>query len=199
MFSTRIIGYIGLSIIIVSYACIFIAILNAPWFSWTSNALSDLGVHEGSALIFNGGLIASGILLTIFAFLIFRFWINIVEKIGGVLIFLSGIALIGIGVFTEEIGDVHMFFAIMFFVLISFSLMVLGFGFILNKRDKKLGYGGIICGLFNIFIWAFPWGSIGIVGVAIPEFLSSLSGVLWIAMFSHKVIRLNNTFRKRSD
>jgi len=64
----KISGACGILTPIVAFTCIFLAIASYPEFSWTGNALSDLGVQEGvTAVLFNSGLIFSGILALIFA------------------------------------------------------------------------------------------------------------------------------------
>jgi hypothetical membrane protein len=65
--SGRIFGLIGILIPIILIIFIFSAITMAPWFSWTDNAISDLG-ESGvpSATFFNYGIIITGFLLLIF-------------------------------------------------------------------------------------------------------------------------------------
>jgi hypothetical membrane protein len=86
---------------------ISLSINSAPEFSWMENALSDLGVMLGvTSVLFNYGLIISGILGFIFAtslFRVLRFEIN--RGLGGALIFsLACLALIAIGVFPRTLG-----------------------------------------------------------------------------------------------
>ena len=53
---------------IIAFICILTAIASYSPFSWTNNALSDLGVVSGiTASLFNFGLLASGILAFNFA------------------------------------------------------------------------------------------------------------------------------------
>jgi hypothetical membrane protein len=56
------------------YASIAVSIIFSPWFSWETNALSDLG-HSGTsnvAWIFNLGLLLSGFFLMIYAITAFK-------------------------------------------------------------------------------------------------------------------------------
>jgi len=62
----RVAGLCGVIVPVVAFSCIFIAISLSPWFSWTENALSDLGVG-GAAWVFNSGLMVGGILTMVFA------------------------------------------------------------------------------------------------------------------------------------
>ncbi|MEM4733673.1 MAG: hypothetical protein QXD70_04005, partial [Candidatus Bathyarchaeia archaeon] len=52
----KISGICGLLTPLMAFSCIFLAIYFAPEFSWTHNALSDLGVMPGvTAALFNYG------------------------------------------------------------------------------------------------------------------------------------------------
>jgi len=64
----KISGVSGVLAPLVAFTLISLAITSHPQFSWTGNALSDLGVVEGvTAVLFNSGLIIGGILAIIFA------------------------------------------------------------------------------------------------------------------------------------
>ncbi|MBC8497954.1 hypothetical protein H8D40_03130, partial [Candidatus Bathyarchaeota archaeon] len=60
-------GYFGIIAPIFGFAMVFWAISTAPWFSWTGNALSDLGVEGLTAIIFNDGLGMTACLLALFS------------------------------------------------------------------------------------------------------------------------------------
>jgi len=54
---------------VVAFGAILTATLVAPWFSWTGNALSDLGHHDrATATVFNGGLMAAGLVGAVFPY-----------------------------------------------------------------------------------------------------------------------------------
>ena len=70
----KISGVCGILTPLVAFTFISLAIASSPQFSWTDNALSDLGVVEGvTAVLFNSGLIIGGILAIIFASGLFIF------------------------------------------------------------------------------------------------------------------------------
>lgn len=56
------------------YMSIIVSLVLSPWFSWESNALSDLGhaVNSDVASIFNLGLLLAGFLLMIYALTVFQ-------------------------------------------------------------------------------------------------------------------------------
>ncbi len=175
---------------IVAYTFIFIAIANAPWFMWHKNALSDLGAHAGSDVIFNSGLMIAGILESIFAIGLLNNFKGIIRKIGAVILFLSAIALFGIGLFPETAGEIHFYFSVAFFVLFPIGIFVFSIPYVRkNENGRMLGFLAIGVFIASIIIWSFPWKSFGVTGVAIPEFLSSLCGAIWILAASFKLYK----------
>ena len=83
----KISGICGIITPLIAYTFILLAINYYPPFSWTDNALSDLGVVKGiTSVLFNSGLIIAGILTLVFATGLFRFLNErATGKIGGLL------------------------------------------------------------------------------------------------------------------
>lgn len=169
----RIAGLCGIAAPLVAFPCILISISLSPWFNWSTNALSDLGVREG-AWLFNSGLVAAGILSMIFASGI---WKALKEqalvRVGGALFFIDAFALFGIGVFSEAAGTIHTCFSAAFFVLFPLSLFLLGASSIV-AGSGKFGSFTILIGVMAAIPWAFSWK-----GVAIPETISALAASAW--------------------
>lgn len=168
----------GLFSIIIAYSSIIFSIAISNWFSWINNALSDLGAREPSAIIFNSGLILSGFFLFLFGLSLYFFFKSLLSKIGVSLFLLDSIALSMIGVFPETAGKIHLYFSIIFFVLTPISFIFLGISLILSN-SKKYGLFTIIIAILMIITWIIPWRNIGVKGVAIPEFISSLFASIW--------------------
>jgi len=177
---------------LVAYIFIFTAILNAPGFSWATNALSDLGVWSIPLvpILFNTGLIISGLLLLGFTINLFIEMEDILGKIGALVFILDALSLIGVGVFPEDIPLWHFFFSVMFFSLVPIALLIITADFVLRKENIELAALAVICAFLVVIIWAMPWSNIGVTGVAIPEFLSSLVGSLWVIGMSWKMLKL---------
>lgn len=177
--------YSGIFSPIVAYALIFSSIIQAKTFSWTSNALSDLGIVDPWSnymvpLLFNTGLILSGLLFSFFALGFTLTRRHLLGKVGGVLLFLDAISLTFIGIFPENVFEWHFFFSVMFFSLLPISLMILTAEFYVNMKNTDLALISIILAVSIIIIWAAPWRNVGVTGVALPEFLSSLCGSIWL-------------------
>jgi hypothetical membrane protein len=111
------------------------------------------------------------------------------EKIGLLILAWSAISLFSIGLFPETVGDIHLMASISFFLSFPIGILAYSIGLYLSKHGKMLMYLGLIVLVASIIIWFYPWESIGVTGVAIPEFLSSLFGVLWLLTFSYKILR----------
>ena len=166
-----------------SVISILIAVSVSPWFSWVSNALSDLGVSP-AALIFNQGLIVSGCLALAFSLFHFKIvkgsWGGLV---GNCFLVLASGSLIGIGVFTEAFVPHHFIFSVLFFVFVLFAFLSYGAGFIFEMDFKQLGVYCIIFGIIGIIAWALPvWD-----GVAIPEAITAFPAALFVVILSLRV------------
>jgi len=179
----------GLLAPIIAYTAIFIAIANAPWFTWYANALSDLGAHAGSDYIFNTGLMIAGILLLLFSIGLFLHFQDLLSKVGAIFLVLDSIALFAIGFFPETAGIIHFYVSVMFFVMFPLGYLIISVAFLLKKSNIWLAMLALIGAIASIIIWSFPWRSFGITGVAIPEFLSSLVGSIWIVAIALQLLR----------
>ncbi len=170
----RIAGLCGIAAPAVAFSLIFLAISLSPWFSWTANALSDLGVGE-AAWAFNSGLMVGGVLAASFAA---GLWVafrgRVLGRVGSILLFIDAVALFGIGLFSEAAGAIHEYFSVAFFVLFPLSLFLLGAGAVM-AGSKKFGSFTIVDGALAVLPWVFSWD-----GVAIPEAISALVASIWI-------------------
>jgi hypothetical membrane protein len=175
---------------IVAFSCITLAILYYPPFSWTDNALSDLGVVEGTtALVFNGGLIVSGILGLIFSMGVYGYLgKTALGKIGALLFALDTLALALIGIFPENVKPTHYYVSVMFFMLFPIAMLVLAAAFI-KKAEVKMGVFTFLVAAFASAVWIIHWtfgfGS----NVAIPETLSALAAAAWAIVLGIKVMK----------
>ncbi len=171
----RISGMCGIAAPIFGFSSILIAISYSPWFRWTENALSDLGVEGLSAVIFNSGLVFSGFLLLVFSMsLTHLFTEDILSRIGRWLFSFSSIDLCLVGIFSENFGVIHFYVSILFFTLLPLSLLCMGVRLVKTSSYKKLGFIALFSSVLVIGIWLPPWR-----GVAVPEFFSALMGSLW--------------------
>jgi hypothetical membrane protein len=175
---------------IVAFVCILIAIVSYPTFSWTNNALSDLGVVSGvTSSLFNFGLLASGVLAFNFAIfgLFTYFGKSWVGKIGSIIFAAATLALIAISVFNENFSPTHYLVSVAFFTLAPIALFILTFGFWLNHQRGIAAFTvavGVAAALPWILLFTFNY----VPNVAIPEFLSALALSVWAVFLGKKML-----------
>lgn len=182
----KISGISGIIAPFIAFTLILLAIAYSPDFNWTENALSDLGVQEGvTAILFNAGLIISGILTIIFATGLFTlFQGNLLGRIGAFIVVLDAFALTAIGVFPENVKPMHLYASVTFFTLFPISMFFLGAAF-LRMPKIKLGFLAFIAAIVAAIVWTIPFGK----GVAIPETLSALSVCVWSIVLGFKMLQ----------
>jgi hypothetical membrane protein len=172
---------------LVSYGMIFLAIMNAPWFSWYRNALSDLGARASSDLYFNSGLILAGFLEALFSIGLFLNLRGVVGEASAVVLFADSIALMCIGIFPETAGRIHFYVSVAFFLLYPIASILFGVHLLSHGKDRLFGVLSVVMAFICLAIWFLvPWRSMGVTGVAIPEFLSSLVGCVWMIYIAYK-------------
>jgi len=177
-----------------AFACILIAIASHPSFSWTNNALSDLGVISGiTGLLFNFGLCASGLLaLNFSAFGLFsNFKKNWAGKIGSAIFATATIALIAIGVFNEHYSGTHYAVSMAFFTLIPISMFIITSAFLLDQQVRMALFTmvtGFAAGLPWILLFAIHY----VPDVAIPEFASGIIVSTWTLVVCYRILKKAN-------
>lgn len=181
----KISGISGMIVPFIAFTLILLAIAYSPSFSWTRNALSDLGVQEGvTAVLFNTGLIISGILAVLFATGLFAFLQgNLLSRIGAFVLVLDMFALTAIGVFPGNVKPLHFYASVAFFALLPMSMFLLGVAFLRTFRTK-LGFFTFTAAIVAASVWIVPFGK----GVAVPETLSGLSASTWSVVLGFKIL-----------
>ena len=181
----------GIATPILAFTCILTAIASYPAFSWTNNALSDLGIIPGfTGAVFNFGLYSSGLFFFNFAvFGLLKYlgndWIG---KIGAVTFIATGLALTGIGVFPENAVPYHYLFSLAFFILLPISLLVIT-GAFASKRQAKMALFTLLTAAATALPWILYFSIHYVSGVAIPEFASALSGSVWLVVLGYKMFK----------
>ena len=183
----KIAGVCGVVAPVVVLLSVVIAIFLAPGFSWSNNALSDLGASGTAATVFNSGLVVGGILMMIFAAGLFgSFRGKILGQVGGVVFSVTSVALAGIGIFPTTTG-LHIYVSGAFFGLFFVSLLVIGASMVLGKQNRKFGYISILVAILAALPWvgwAFWMG-----GLAIPEAISVTLALVWVIVMGLKLYR----------
>jgi hypothetical membrane protein len=176
---------------IFGFTCILAAIASYPAFSWTNNALSDLGIMPGiTGPLFNFGLITSGLLafnFAIFGLLTYvkKSWVG---KIGAALFAATSLALISIGIFNEHFSPTHYIVSVAFFTLAPISLFAITCAFWLTHKNAMAAFT-IIMGIAAALPWLLLFAFNYVPGVAIPEFTSGLAVSVWTIMLGYKMLK----------
>lgn len=175
----------------------------SPWFVWTQNALSDLGVHPYSYL-FNYSLIFEGVMNFFLALGLMTFYK--LRKYIVVALMISGISLALVGIFVETYHPYHLMFALIYFLLFPISIIM--FGLQTGKRFRSqavMGYGLAGASLITIVLGIMiDFGLIsGVnIGLAIPEMVEAVLLGIWsiaIASFSLLTYSAKNATRSQSE
>lgn len=183
-------GVYGVLAPVLAFAFILAAITSYPPFSWTSNALSDLGVVPGvTAGVFNSGLIICGVLCLMFTIGLYVLLSeSMVGRVGVFVFGLACVALTAIGTFPEDVSPTHYLVSVAFFVLLPISLLIIVGGFWRTGQVRMAVFT-----LLTAIVAALPWVLLFAVryvsGVAIPETASGLAGAVWAAALGYKMIK----------
>ena len=151
---------------------IALAILLDPNFSWTADALSDLGVRDGSAPAFNWGLIAGGAAGVCYAAGLGRAG----RPVRALLLALAMVAMAGVGLFdlTEPL---HGPAAIGFYGLVTLVFAVDGW----VRRGAATGRVALAFAPVHVAVWAtFVAGWWPVTGLALPELPGALMLAAWV-------------------
>jgi hypothetical membrane protein len=175
---------------ILGFVCILSAIATYPTFSWTNNALSDLGVVLGvTGSLFNFGIVASGFLTFNFAIfgLFTYFGKSWVGKIGSAVFAAATMALIAIGIFNENFSPTHYLVSVAFFVLMPISLFILSSSFWLSHQ-RGIAVFTVSAGLVAALPWLLFFAFNFVPNVAIPEFVSGIAISVWVVVICRKML-----------
>jgi hypothetical membrane protein len=178
---------------ILAFTCILIDIASYPSFSWTGNALSDLGVIAGTTgLLFNFGLCASGLLALNFAVFGLYAYLgkNWVGKIGAAVFAAATIALIAIGVFNEHYSGTHYAVSVAFFTLIPISMFIITCAFLLAHQGQMALFT-VSTGVAAALPWILLFTIKYVPNVAIPESVSGLIVSAWTIILGYKILKSN--------
>ena len=181
----RISSVCGIVAPFITFSLILLAISQASWFSWTENALSDLGVEGVSSILFNSSLIIGGVLNSIFSFsLVQKHGKTGFGKAGAYLYLIDAIFLSLIGIFPETYGRLHFYVSVGFFVFLPVSLLLIAIHFLCLFGTRAWGFFTILISVITIIPWSLTWS-----GVAIPEIISASAGAVWSVMQAYTILR----------
>lgn len=176
-------GILGPFVAIISIA---VAIALSPWFSWASNALSDLG-HTGNsdvAPLFNFGLLLCGFLIILYSVTSFRKH----AKYTSYFLVLTGLSLQLVATFNEVYGDLHFLVSVLFFASLGFASI----SYIIEKKSV-LAIASLIIGSASWILYGLKIYS---AGIAVPEAISSVAVAAWVVLDALRIYFTKSTRKK---
>ncbi|MGE5533025.1 MAG: DUF998 domain-containing protein [Bacillota bacterium] len=185
----------GIGAPLLAFTCILTAIASYPTFSWTDNALSDLGVIPGlTGFIFNFGLIISGLLSLVFAVLGLGIFLrmNTAGWVGSAVFASANLALTAIGIFNENFSSIHFLVSVAFFMLAPISLFILAYDFWF-RQHRGMAIFTFLTGFIAALPWLLQFMFNYVPNVAVPEFLSGLAVSAWAIVLANKILRRSVT------
>jgi hypothetical membrane protein len=155
----------------------------SPWFSWGSNALSDLGRSAATdvapksevAPLFNFGLLLCGFLIIVYLFTCFR---KHAKYTSYVLVF-TGLSLQLVATFDEVYGSLHFLVSVLFFAALGFASI----SYSVEKRSV-LAFAALVIGSVSWLLYGLEIYS---AGIAVPETISSMATVLWVMLSALRI------------
>ena len=185
----------GIAAPIVAFPSILIAIAFYPTFSWSNNALSDLGIIPGiTGTVFNFGIYTSGLLSLSFAIFCLFYYLGKTwaGKIGSAFFAMANLSLTAIGFFNESFSPTHYLVSVAFFALVPISLFILTLAFWLNHQRSMAGFT-VLIGVLAALPWLLWFTFNYVSNVAIPESLSGVAVSVWVVILAQKNVRLQST------
>ena len=162
---------------LVAYLFIGVSIALSPWFSWWSNALSDLGHSADSdvASLYNFGLLLAGFFMMIYSMTALKDH----AKYTSYCLLVSALMLQLVATFDEVYGPLHVIVSILFFVSLGFASIVYAV-----EEKSILALTAFVIGLGS---WILYWTGMYSAGVAVPETISSVVTVSWVMLSAIKI------------
>ena len=185
-FLTKLSGISGVILPIFTVGLLIWALSQSPWFSWTENALSDIGRPEHGLTCFNYGFIIIGILILIFSF---GFYFSLKDQRAGPTVFaLSALYLMAVGLYPLPSIE-HIDLSALFFIAFPFGFLLYGWRNLNDKSHFKKKMSIFALAVFIIAAFS-PVLLLIFNGIAIPEALILFSGMIWFMIYGFYLIFL---------
>ena len=141
------------------------AVLLNPWFSFSRNAMSDLGNPANTRLywVFNYTLIVAGLLYTTYFAAVFRK----VRPRTALLLLVASIFLVLVGVYHEGFGRIHFYVSVLYFVN--------GLAGLAAYWGERGSLYGITTFYVSLIVFAAHYTGAAAIGVSVPEVVASAS------------------------
>jgi len=154
----------------------------APAYDFNRAAISDLGVIDETALVFNSLLVTVGVLNIAGGYLLYRSHGRVAIL---ALYVLAGVGSAGAGFVPLDVSDLHALFALFGFVF--FNLEALGTGLILRSPMRVISAAAGLVGLAYVVVMVIGDGGspavFGVIGHGGSERMIVYPAMLWTIVF----------------
>lgn len=165
----------GAVAVVVTLGGILTATALSPTFSWTSGALSDLGVTPASAWLFNGSLVVGGVVGAPYAWALYTAAADPLSRLRAAAYLLSLVAMAGVGLAPAG-RPLHLPFALTFFVLAALTAIVDG----VARFRLASGKLSLLAGVLAPVAWPVWLLVLDGRGIAVPEFVGAVLFGVWV-------------------
>ncbi|MFC1952381.1 DUF998 domain-containing protein [Chloroflexota bacterium] len=172
----RIAGVSGIISQFFAIMALVLPVSTAPWFSWTQDHLSALGVEGSMRMMYNWGLILAGIFSVIFVICIGRYFlIGRLGRVALAFLILGSLALFSMGLFPRNWDFSHGASTVAFYVCITLGLVSAGVAAI-TASQTTWGMLTITAGVLVAALLLIPGP---LAGGAITQLLACIPWALW--------------------
>ncbi|ASJ09596.1 hypothetical protein A3L11_10280 [Thermococcus siculi] len=173
-------AYVSLSLPFVFVVGLAIAVSQNPWFSFTNNALSDMGsIRNPVNYYFNGFLMVFAILGFIAAVGAFKKGLSYLMPLAMVFLFM-------VGVFPEEYAP-HVPAAVLFYVLAFADMAIVGIK--LGRSGTGWGYAWSFLAVFTFALMLYLVKAEVFDGLAVPELIGAATILAWFVYVGILMLR----------
>lgn len=174
-------AYVAISLPIVFIIGLAVVLSRNPWFSFTNNALSDMGnINNPAHAYFNSFLMFFAVLTFVAALGAFRNGLSYLMPLAAVFLFL-------VGLFPENYSP-HAPAAVLFYVLALSDIIVVGVK--LGRSDVSLGYFWSALSGLTFFLMLYLVNARVFRGLAIPELIGAVTILAWFVYIGLLELRL---------
>jgi hypothetical membrane protein len=113
---------------------------------------------------------------------------RLLGKVGVCLFLVACVALVGIGVFNETFSPTHYIVSVLLFVFMPVALLVF-VGAMWQQRKRNLGSFTLALSLIAAAPWVLEFTVPYVSGVAVPEFVSGLTGAVWTMALGYLMLK----------
>lgn len=182
--------FAGVLAVVVSVGSILTAVLFAPWFSWQTNTLSDLGVADAPERhLFNYGLLLTGLLGLLFLPALRQTLQTLAHKLAVAPIVASLVGVAGVGLFPSG-HPLHFPMALSAYLGFIAGVVLYGVGDYLagSRRRGVATVGSGVAHFGSWVVWAFFLVDT-LPGLAVPEFVGALLFDGWVLFTATRLVR----------